>query len=207
MKMNPVNNQFDDIILNRKSIRKYQPFDLSKETIESILTMALRAPSSRNFQPWTIRVILSTEAKEQYSHLFISNRSQYETASAMILLFADTRYASRADAIYELAVERGFMTPEAKEKQLLSIQNQQVNPVEVIKTAHLNTGLFAMSIMLSARHYGLDTCPIAGFDKTNAPIAFHLEHHEAILAISIGKALEFGNTSVRLPLDDILSIE
>lgn len=205
--MNPTNNQFDDIILNRRSIRKYQPFDLPKETLEAILFMALRAPSSRNFQPWTIRVIHSKAAKEKYSHLFISNRNQYETASAMIILFADTRFASRADAIYTIAVEQGIMTREAKEKQLLNIQNQQINPLEVVKTAHLNTGLLAMNIMLSARHYGLDTCPIAGFDKANAPLAFQLEHHEAILAISIGKALDPGYTSVRLPLDDVLSIE
>jgi nitroreductase len=205
--MYPINNQFDDIILNRRSIRKYQPFDLPKETIEAILSMALRAPSSRNFQPWTIRVIHSKAAKEKYTHLFTSNRSQYDTASAMIILFADTRYASRANAIYDLAVTQGIMTPEAKEKQLLNIQNQQLNPLEVIKTAHLNTGLLAMSILLSARHYGLDTCPIAGFDKVNAPKAFQLEHHEAILAISIGKALDQGYTSVRLHLDDVLSIE
>lgn len=205
--MNPMNNQFDDIILNRRSIRKYQPFDLSKETIEAILTMALRAPSSRNFQPWTIRVIHSLEAKAKYSHLFVSNRNQYETASAMIILFADTRYASRAKEIYESAIEQGLMTPEAKEKQLSNIQNQQTNPVDVIKTAHLNTGLLAMGIMLCARHFGLDTCPIAGFDKTNAPAAFNLEHHEAILAISIGKALDPGYASVRLPLKDVLSIE
>lgn len=204
--MNPLNNQFDDLILNRRSIRKYKPFEIPDETIKEIFQMALRAPSSKNFQPWTFRILKTNEAKTQYSHLFTSNRSQYETASAMIIIFADTRYASRAEMIYDKALTAGVMTVESREKQLSNIKNQNPNPIDIVKTAYLNAGMVAMNIMLVARHYGFETCPIAGFDRIQAPQAFNLENHEAILALSIGIPDDLGYQSVRLDFDDVAKI-
>ena len=44
--------QFDDVILGRRSIRGYKPDPVPRELIEEILTLATRAPSSMNTQPW-----------------------------------------------------------------------------------------------------------------------------------------------------------
>lgn len=49
--------QFDDVILGRRSIRGYKPDPVPKELIEEILTLATRAPSSMNTQPWNFYVI------------------------------------------------------------------------------------------------------------------------------------------------------
>ncbi|MCU0104674.1 nitroreductase family protein [Acholeplasma vituli] len=201
------NNQFTDLILNRRSIRKYKAFQLESKTLESIFEMALRAPSANNLQPWTFRVIQSAEAKAKYSHLFNWNRSQYETSSAMILVFVDTRFASRAEAIYDKAVSMGKMTPEVRERQLNNFKSQNPNPLDIIKIAYLDAGLIAMNLMLAARYYGLDTCPIGGFDKQNAPQAFGLENHEAVMALSIGLADDTGFESVRLGFDQVVKVE
>lgn len=205
--MTTINNNFDDIILNRRSIRKYQHLDITDDTIQKIFAMALRAPSSKNYQPWTFRIIKTKAAKDKYSQLFIGNRSQYETASAMIIILVDTRYAARADVIYDKAIQAGVMSLESKEKQMNNIKNNHPNPMDIVKTAYLNAGMVAMNLMLAARHFGLDTCPIAGFDRPNAPQAFNLEHHEAVLAISIGIADDLGYPSVRLDFDEVAKIE
>lgn len=48
---------FDEVILGRRSIRGYKPDPVPQKLIEEILTLAMRAPSSMNTQPWNFHVI------------------------------------------------------------------------------------------------------------------------------------------------------
>ena len=49
--------QFDDVVLGRRSIRGYKPDPVPQALIEEILTLAMRAPSSMNTQPWNFYVL------------------------------------------------------------------------------------------------------------------------------------------------------
>ena len=49
--------KFDDVILGRRSIRGYKPDPVPQELIKEILTLAMRAPSSMNTQPWNFYII------------------------------------------------------------------------------------------------------------------------------------------------------
>jgi len=49
--------EFDDVILGRRSIRGYKPDPVPRKLIEEILTLAMRAPSSMNTQPWHFHVL------------------------------------------------------------------------------------------------------------------------------------------------------
>ena len=49
--------EFDDVILGRRSIRGYLDKPVSRELIEQVLALAIRAPSSMNTQPWHFHVI------------------------------------------------------------------------------------------------------------------------------------------------------
>ena len=48
---------YDDVILGRRSIRGYKPDPVPRGLIEEIITLAMRAPSSMNTQPWNFYVI------------------------------------------------------------------------------------------------------------------------------------------------------
>lgn len=48
---------FDDVILGRRSIRGYKPDPVPRALIEEILSLAMRAPSSMNTQPYSFYVI------------------------------------------------------------------------------------------------------------------------------------------------------
>ena len=48
---------FDEVIMGRRSIRGYKPDPVPRALIEEILTLAMRAPSSMNTQPWNFYVI------------------------------------------------------------------------------------------------------------------------------------------------------
>lgn len=48
---------FDDVILGRRSIRGYRPAPVPRALIEEVLTLAMRAPSSMNTQPYHFYVV------------------------------------------------------------------------------------------------------------------------------------------------------
>jgi len=48
---------FIDLLRSRRSIRKYQPKPIEKEKIDLLIEAALRAPSSRGFNPWEFVVV------------------------------------------------------------------------------------------------------------------------------------------------------
>lgn len=48
---------FDDVIMGRRSIRGYKPEPVPKALVEEVLTLAMRAPSSMNTQPWSFYVL------------------------------------------------------------------------------------------------------------------------------------------------------
>ena len=59
-------NDFNDIFLNRKSIRKYDPtHKISNETIKQIVNETLRTPSANNLEPWYVVAIATDEAKKE----------------------------------------------------------------------------------------------------------------------------------------------
>ena len=49
--------QFDEVMLGRRSIRGYKPDPVPRMLIEEVLTLAMRAPTSMNTQPWHFYVI------------------------------------------------------------------------------------------------------------------------------------------------------
>jgi coenzyme F420-0:L-glutamate ligase / coenzyme F420-1:gamma-L-glutamate ligase len=52
-------------ILERRSIRRYQPDSISRTVVEQILNAAIWAPSAHNRQPWRFAVIEIAETKER----------------------------------------------------------------------------------------------------------------------------------------------
>ena len=48
---------FNDILINRRSIRFYKPDKIEPEKIEQILQSTVQSPTARNAQPWAFKVI------------------------------------------------------------------------------------------------------------------------------------------------------
>lgn len=86
------------------------------------------------------------------------------------------------------AVDYGPMTPEDKKNTVL-----------------FDGGLIGMNVMIAARKYGYDTCPIGGFEKDQLAEALGLDpqRYLPLLIISISKAAKEGYQSYRLPIADI----
>ncbi|KAF0186627.1 MAG: nitroreductase [Alphaproteobacteria bacterium] len=48
---------YDDVVLGRRSIRGFKPEPVPKAVLKEIITLAMRAPSSLNTQPWNFYVV------------------------------------------------------------------------------------------------------------------------------------------------------
>ncbi len=53
-----------EALATRKSVRAFKPDLVSRETVESILALASRAPSGGNLQPWKVHVLLGAAKDE-----------------------------------------------------------------------------------------------------------------------------------------------
>ncbi|MEK3884656.1 nitroreductase family protein [Paenibacillus sp. PL2-23] len=201
-------NHFESIMKGRRSVKVYQSdHQIPRDEMTQIIKDASSAPSSANLQPWRVVVVDSEEGKKKLRPLVMFNTRQNDTSSAMLLIFADQQYYENADYIYNLAVEQGKMPPEVRDLQLATIKayypalsREKANDV-----IRFDCGLFTMQLMLTARAYGYETNPMAGFEADQLAEAFDLdpERYTPVIIVSIGKAAEEGYPSVRLAPDQI----
>ena len=61
----------DEAIVTRRSLRAFLPTPVSRSTVEEILTVASRAPSGTNTQPWKVYV-LTGAAKTELSRKILA---------------------------------------------------------------------------------------------------------------------------------------
>ncbi|MGN7165391.1 nitroreductase family protein [Paenibacillus cellulositrophicus] len=202
------NLDFNEVIHNRRTIKKYDPeVKISREEMSQILKEATLAPSSFNLQPWRFVVIESQEAKEKLIELAPFNSTQIYTSSAVIAVFGDLQFADRADEIYSKAVELGHMPQEMKEKILSTVVPlfDRFSVQEKRESIMVDGGLVSMQLLLTAYAHGYATNPMAGFNKEKIAEAFELdaERYIPIIIISIGKAAAESRPPVRFPVHDI----
>ncbi|WP_270993645.1 nitroreductase family protein [Listeria seeligeri] len=206
--MTYLNNDFEDLMKNRRSIREYdETVKISQEKMQAILTDAVTAPSSVNMQPWRFVVVESDAGKEKLKPLIRFNTLQNDTSAAMILIFGDLQNFENGEKIYGGAVERGLMPADIKEQQMAKLSQyfKTIPRSELERVVLIDGGIVAMQLMLVARAYGYDTNPIGGFERTDVAKTFGMdpERYEPVMIVSIGKAKTDGYDSYRLPIDDV----
>ncbi|MEW4426080.1 nitroreductase family protein [Paenibacillus illinoisensis] len=201
-------NDFDNIVLERRSVKVYNPeVKISREELSEILAKASRAPSAINMQPWRFLVIDSAEGKEKLAPLASFNQTQALTSSAVIAVFYDANNIEYMDEIFSKSVELGYMPQDIKEMQVQQAKPYyaSMGPSDLRDMNLIDSSLISMQLMLVARAHGYDTNPMAGYDKDRIAEVFGLdkERFQPVMLISIGKAVKEGYPSYRLPVDTI----
>ena len=197
----------DEAITSRRSIRAYLPTPVPRETIESILQVASRAPSGTNTQPWQV-VVLTGAARQRLSRRIRATfddpvlRAQHTEEYAYypeqwVSPFIDRRRKVGWDLYTLLGIGKA-------DKQRMHEQHARNYdffgaPVGLIFTidrimgqgSWLDYGMFLQSVMVAARARGLDTCPQAAFTQFHRLIAdeLHLpEQQMVVCGMSLGYA-------------------
>jgi len=194
------------IMHERKSVRKYDPtFKMTRAELEEILTEATSAPSSSNLQSWRF-IVIQDEATKKELRAIANGQEQVETASAVIAVMGDSDMVKNVEKIATQNVTEGHMGEEQKNTMINNAMNLYPHaPVEIRQDiASYDAGLISMQIMLIAKEKGLDTVPMAGFDKAKFAERFELpKNHHPVALIAIGKAAAPAYGTSRMPLEDI----
>jgi len=196
----------DRAIATRRSVRRFLPRAVARETVEQILSVARHAPSSTNTQPWRVHA-LAGEAKDRLCEAVAATYDAGDSAPTSRYYPAQwfEPYLSRRrrlgwDLYGLLGIGRG-------DKAAMHAQHRRNflffdAPVGLIFTIDrrlergslLDYGMFLQNIMLAARARGLDTCPQVSWTDFPHVIARVLALPESE-AVVCGMALGYADTA------------
>jgi len=168
-----------EAIRSRRAVRAFLPTPVPRETIETILDLAARAPSGSNIQPWRVWVV-GGAAKERLSRRILAAHEADDPSQQEEYPYYPERweepYLSRRRhlglALYGLlGIAKGDTA--AMKRQFGRNYTFFDAPVGLILTidrtmnqgSWFDLGAFLQSLLLAARGFGLDTCPQQAFAR------------------------------------------
>ena len=178
---NAASTTLEEAIRSRVSMRAFQPTPVPRETLEAVLSLAARAPSGTNTQPWKVYVLQGAkrdavidsvcqahDALRADPSLADEYREAYDYYPRQwVSPFIDRRRENGWGLYGLLGIGKG-------DKDAMHAQHQRNfrffdAPVGLMFTIErvmgqgslLDYGMFIQNIMLAARAHGLHTCPQA----------------------------------------------
>jgi nitroreductase len=169
----------DDAIRSRRSIRRFLPDPVPRETVEQILEVARWAPSGTNTQPWKVRVLageplaaLAARLVAAYDDPDSSTKHVDEYAyypTEWVSPYIDRRRKVGWDLYGLLGIAKGdkarMHAQHARNYRFFDAPVGLVFTIDRVmrQGSWLDYGMFLQSVMVAARARGLDTCPQAAF--------------------------------------------
>ena len=213
-----------EAIRSRKSIRAFKPDPLARETVEEILRISQRSPSGTNTQPWHVYVCAG-EVKQAITddvlELARAGRGRtYEEFDYYPGKWKDIHNERRREIGWTLYGLLGITREDREGRARQGGRNFLFfdAPVGLFITidsylgrgSWADAGMYAQTIMLAAKGFGLDTCPQAAWIPYQEPIFKHLQIPEdqvLVTGMSLGyadpDAVENTLVSVREELESI----
>ncbi|WP_084656263.1 nitroreductase [Pandoraea norimbergensis] len=215
----------DEAIRSRRSIRAFLPTPVPQQTVADMLSVASRAPSGSNIQPWQTYVLTGKSLTALTTRLLDTfndpaQRLMHDEEYAYYPREWTEPYQGRRRKVgWDLY---GLLGIGREDKARMHGQHgRNFNffdaPVGLIFTidrhleqgSWLDYGMFLQSFMVAARARGLDTCPQAAFAMYPRVIAEVLRLPESRMVVC-GMALGYADPDAaenqlvteRAPLDD-----
>lgn len=201
----------DDAITSRHSVRAFLHQAIEPQIIKDILTVASRAPSGTNTQPWKVYVVTGKKRDEMVERVCKAQleiyakpelAEQYQEAFAYypekwISPFIDRRRENGWGLYGLLNIQKGEKEKMAQQ-QLRNFQLFDA-PIALYFTVNkamgigskMDIAMMIQNVMIAAKARGLDTCPQAAWnhfhsivlDVLNAP-----EDEELVCTVALGYA-------------------
>ena len=165
-----------DAIDQRRAARAFRPDPIPEVILEEILRLGLRSPSGYNLQPWRFVVLREQQSKETLQRCAF-DQAQIAQAPVVLICCGD-RTASSADNI-EAVIQLGEAN-QAMTEQFAGYLRSQIPPFfehhpsfESLETwTNRHTMLAVAHLMLVAKSFGVDSCPMEGFVSAQVKTAF-----------------------------------
>lgn len=202
--------QLTDAITQRKTIKLFDKnVKIPREQLNEMLSLAQRAPSKANLQPWRFVVVDDEEQKQKLQDHVAFNGPPCSSASAVVVILADLRYDALLETILDTSIEAGCLHAQFKENSLNFLKNmhEQLSTEALRDQVVIDTSLAAMQLMLITKEYGLDSHAIGIFDREAILNALDIDatRYAPVMLLAIGKAATPALPSARLPLEYTVS--
>ena len=201
----------DQVITSRHSVRAFSSTPVAMQLIKDILTVASRAPSGNNIQPWKVYVVTG-QKREELIH---------QVCQAQIELFNHPELAHNYQETFKYYPEQwtspfierrrengwglygllDIQKGEQKKMQMQHLRNYQLfdAPVGLFFTLNktLATGskmdisMMIQNVMIAAKARGLDTCPQAAWNHFHSIVLNVLgapDNEELVCGMALGYA-------------------
>lgn len=159
--------ELEKVILDRRSIRKYEDRPVEREKIDACLQAALLAPSACNSQPWHYIVIDDPKIKEAFCKEVFTG------------VYAMSKWAEKAPVLVAVVSDRGNFT------------SRIGNFFRRTEFYLVDQGISGEHFVLRAHDLGLGTCWIGWLNSNKAEKFFKLPKGKKIEhLISVGYPAE-----------------
>ena len=137
-------NFFQELVRNRRSIRRYLDKPVEREKILTCIEAARLAPSADNVQPWRFLIIDDPKLKTQYAKEIFSG------------IYSISKFAEKAPVLILILA------------RLDIIANRIGKQIQNIQFYLLDIGIAGEHVVLQAQELGLGTCWIGWFNIRKA---------------------------------------
>ena len=189
-------NVFAEIVNERRSIRAFKPQPVAEELLEKIFTLAQRAPSNCNTQPWLVHVASGDSCERLREALPRGMMSGEFTLDFPFDGVYQGVYKERQyDSAQQLYSAVGVAREDKAGRQQVFMKNFQFFDAPHVAFLFLpeqfgireaaDLGMYAQNLMLAMVAHGLACCP-------QTALSFHADKIREVLAIDSSLKLLFG---------------
>lgn len=167
--------EFEEVIKNRKSVRKFKNKEVPDELIDKIIELANLSPSAGNLQARNVIIVKDRRMKERVAEICL-NQSFISEAPVVFVILANlnessSKYGERGEKLYALQ----------------------------------DATIFASYLQLIATNYGLSSCWVGAFDEEELGKLFNLEKKlKPIAVIPLGYADENRERPPRKSINELI---
>ncbi|MEC4987794.1 MAG: nitroreductase family protein [Oscillatoria sp. PMC 1068.18] len=198
-----------DAIKQRRAARAFRSNAIPDALLEEIFSLGICAPSGFNLQPWRFIVVREQENKDKLKACAF-NQEQVGQAPVVLICCGERNAASEAniEAVIELGTDLEAINDKYADYMRNSIPSFFENmPSFGSPEAWTNrqTMLAVAHIMIAAKSFGVDSCPMEGFVTAKVKEAFQIpEDVDVCCLLALGFAKEpFKEYGGRFGLDQV----
>lgn len=187
------NNDFSDIMLNRHSVRQFDPsVEISRDELQEMIKEAATAPSACNLQSWHFVIIDTPAAKDKLKQAAMKfNYPQIDTSSALIFIAGDTHSHEVYRDVWNKVYEAGKISKEKLDQILNTFLPlyEKASPEFLTLDATIDGAMVGMQLLLTARAHGYEANPWSGFDFKTVISAIGLDPKRfvPVMCVALGK--------------------
>jgi len=184
-----------EAIEQRRAARAFRSDPIPEAILEAIFQLGLRAPSGYNLQPWRFIVVREQQNRDKLKACAFNQR-QVGEAPVVLICCGDRASAEmeNIEAVIELGSEVGAMSDDFANYLRSQIppffeNHPSFESMEAWTNRH--TMLAVAHLMLVAKSFGVDSCPMEGFSTVQVKEAFNIPPQvDVCCLVALGYAAE-----------------